>query len=251
MAAFGLGTEKAEAALYKEFPGIRVLRMDTDTTRRKDAHQKLLTSFSRGEADVLLGTQMIVKGHDYSNVTLVGILAADLSLHSQDFRSGERTFQLLAQAAGRAGRGKKAGEVVIQTYSPRHYAVTAAMHHAYEEFYEQEITYRALMEYPPCAHMMVLLLQSREESAAARAADLARERIAKREETAPDPIRVLNPNRAAIAKLKDMYRQVLYLKHEDAGRLEALKEYLESLFETGPDFAGVSVQFDFDPMGLY
>lgn len=107
VAAFGLGTEKVEAALHAEFPTARVLRMDMDTTRRKHAHEEMLAAFSKGEADILLGTQMIVKGHDYANVTLVGILAADLSLHEQDFRSGEKTFQLLCQAAGRAGRGRQ------------------------------------------------------------------------------------------------------------------------------------------------
>ena len=116
---FGLGTQKVEAALYKEFPQAKVLRMDMDTTKRKNSHEQILSAFSDGEADILVGTQMIVKGHDFANVTLVGVLAADLSLHANDYRAGERTFQLLTQAAGRAGRGDKPGEVVIQTYSPR------------------------------------------------------------------------------------------------------------------------------------
>ena len=156
VAAFGLGTEKVEAALHQEFPAARVLRMDMDTTKRKHAHEEMLAAFAAGKADILLGTQMIVKGHDYANVTLVGILAADLSLHEQDFRSGEKTFQLLCQAAGRAGRGEKAGNVIIQTYSPEHYAIVAAARHSYENFFKEEYTYRKLMAYPPCAHMSVM-----------------------------------------------------------------------------------------------
>ena len=251
VAAFGLGTEKVEAALYQEFPGIRVLRMDMDTTRRKNAHQEILAAFSRGEADVLLGTQMIVKGHDYANVTLVGILAADMSLFSQDFRSGERTFQLLCQAAGRAGRGEKPGEVVIQTYSPEHYAITAAIHHSYREFYEQEIAFRSLMGYPPCAHLLVILVQCGEESSAVLAAMRIQKMIEKSQEGEQEPVQLLNPGKAAIAKLKDMYRQVLYIKHRDAARLEELKNRLEPVLEAHPLFAGVQIQFDFDPMNLY
>ena len=251
VAAFGLGTEKVEAALYQEFPGIRVLRMDMDTTRRKNAHQEILSAFARGEADVLLGTQMIVKGHDYANVTLVGILAADLSLFGQDFRSGERTFQLLCQAAGRAGRGDKAGEVVIQTYAPDHYAITAAVHHSYEEFYRQEIAYRKLMVYPPCAHLLVVLVQCGDESSAVLASVRIQKMIEKSQKGEKEPVRLLNPGQAAISKLKDLYRQVLYIKHEDAARLEELKSRLEPVLEKHPLFAGVQIQFDFDPMNVY
>ncbi|MCD8020727.1 MAG: primosomal protein N' [Clostridiales bacterium] len=251
VAAFGLGTEKVEAALYEEFPGIRVLRMDMDTTRRKNAYQNILQAFSRGEADVLLGTQMIVKGHDYANVTLVGILAADLSLYSQDYRSGERTFQLLCQAAGRAGRGEKAGEVIIQTYSPDHYAIMAAVEHSYEMFYEQEITYRRLMGYPPCAHLLVILVESGDESQAVLAAERIQKMIARSQEGTTVPVQILNPGRAAIGKLKDVYRQVMYLKHEDVATLEALRGRLEPVLENHPLFAGVQIQFDFDPMSIY
>lgn len=251
VAAFGLGTEKVEAALHREFPGIRVLRMDTDTTRKKNAHQEILQAFSRGEADVLLGTQMIVKGHDYANVTLVGILAADLSLHSQDFRSGERTFQLLCQAAGRAGRGEKAGEVIIQTYSPEHYAIAAALHHSYEEFYEQEIAYRRLLGYPPCAHLLVILVQSADESSACLAAVRIQKMISQSQQEEKNPVQLFHPGQAAVAKLKDIYRQVLYVKHPDGRYLEQLRCRLEPVLERHPLFAGVQIQFDFDPMGIY
>ena len=156
---FGLGTQKAEAAIRKEFPEARVLRMDMDTTKRKHSHEEISKTFSEGRADILVGTQMIVKGHDFENVTLVGILAADLSLHANDFRAAERTFQLLTQAAGRAGRGEKAGEVVIQTYSPEHYCIVTAAAQDYEEFYRQEIAYRTMLCYPPvCGEMLTVLL---------------------------------------------------------------------------------------------
>ncbi len=123
--------------------------MDYDTTRTRESYEKILTAFGKGEADVLVGTQMIVKGHDFPNVTLVGVLAADISLYASDYRAAERTFQLLTQAAGRAGRGEQAGEAVIQTYMPEHYSIQAAVKQDYEAFYRQEIAYRNLMGYPP------------------------------------------------------------------------------------------------------
>ena len=130
--------------------------MDLDTTKNKDGHEKILSAFANGEADILIGTQMIVKGHDFPGVTLVGILAADMSLYGDDYRSGERTFQLLVQAAGRAGRGNLPGEVVIQTYSPEHYSIVNAAKQDYESFYEEEISYRRL-GYPPAAGLMAIL----------------------------------------------------------------------------------------------
>ena len=150
---FRAGTQQIEELLLREFPQAKVLRMDMDTTKQKDGHEKILAAFSSGEADILVGTQMIVKGHDFGNVTLVGVLAADLSLYADDYRAGERTFQLLTQAAGRAGRGEKAGEVVIQTYSPEHYSIVAAAKQDYEQFFQEEMTYRALMGYPPAVSL--------------------------------------------------------------------------------------------------
>lgn len=131
---FRAGTQQIEDIVKAQFPQARVLRMDMDTTRQKDGHEKILSAFANGEADVLVGTQMIVKGHDFPNVTLVGVLAADMSLYSDDYRSGERTFQLLTQAAGRAGRGQKEGEAVIQTYTPTHYSIVTAAHRIMRRF---------------------------------------------------------------------------------------------------------------------
>ena len=251
VAAFGLGTEKVEAALHQEFPAARVLRMDMDTTKRKHAHEEMLAAFAAGKADILLGTQMIVKGHDYANVTLVGILAADLSLHEQDFRSGEKTFQLLCQAAGRAGRGEKAGNVIIQTYSPEHYAIVAAARHSYENFFKEEYTYRKLMAYPPCAHMLVILIQSGDESQSIIAMLRIEKIIEQSQSEESNPIQILNPGQASLSKLKDVYRQVLYLKHKEEERLLYLKRRLEPVLEKHPMFAGISIQFDFDPLSHY
>lgn len=251
VAAFGLGTEKVEAALHQEFPAARVLRMDMDTTKRKHAHEEMLAAFAAGKADILLGTQMIVKGHDYANVTLVGILAADLSLHEQDFRSGEKTFQLLCQAAGRAGRGEKAGNVIIQTYSPEHYAIVAAARHSYENFFKEEYTYRKLMAYPPCAHMLVILIQSGDESQSIIAMLRIEKIIEQSQSGESNPIQILNPGQASLSKLKDVYRQVLYLKHKEEERLLDLKRRLEPVLEKHPMFAGISIQFDFDPLSHY
>ena len=145
---FKAGTQQIEDQIRKRFPGAGVLRMDADTTRRKGSYEEILSSFAEGEADILLGTQMIVKGHDFPQVTLMGVLAADLSLNDSDYHCGERTFQLLTQAAGRAGRGVRKGEVVIQTYQPDHYSITLAATQDYEAFYEEEMGYRELMGYP-------------------------------------------------------------------------------------------------------
>ena len=138
--------------------------MDFDTTRSKDSYEKILSAFANQEADILIGTQMIVKGHDFPNVTLVGVLAADLSLYVSDYHAAERTFQLLTQAAGRAGRGEKPGEVIIQTYNPEHYSVICAKNQDYNQFYEEEIFYRQAMRYPPVWHMLVVLCASKRRS---------------------------------------------------------------------------------------
>ncbi len=154
---FGAGTQKIEEEINRLFPEAKTLRMDHDTTKEKNGHEKILSAFAQGEADILIGTQMIVKGHDFANVTLVGIVAADLSLNSGDFKAEERTFQLLTQAAGRAGRANKKGSVVIQTYSPENYAVRLGAAQDYEEFYKLEMEYRKLLGYPPAVNMLEIM----------------------------------------------------------------------------------------------
>lgn len=167
---FKAGTQQIEDLVKQTFPGSRVLRMDLDTTKVKNGHERILSAFSNEEADILIGTQMIVKGHDFPNVTLVGVLAADLSLYSNDYQSAERTFQLLSQASGRAGRGKKRGEVVIQTYSPEHYSIRMAARQDYEGFYEEEMKYRQLMGYPPVDQLLAVWMTGSAEEHLKKAA---------------------------------------------------------------------------------
>ena len=180
-AYFGTGTQRVEEELAKLFPGIRVIRMDVDTTTEKNAHEKLLKQFGDRKADVLLGTQMVAKGLDFPYVTLVGVIAADTSLNLPDFRAAERTFQLLTQVAGRAGRHQLPGEVVVQTYSPEHYAITTAQKHDYSAFVEEELKHRGVMGYPPycrlvlvtMSHEQLALLSSVSEQFAERLRELA------------------------------------------------------------------------------
>ncbi|MCM1553183.1 MAG: primosomal protein N', partial [Butyrivibrio sp.] len=238
---FRAGTQQVEEKLGKLFPGVRTLRMDGDTTKTKDSYEKILSAFANEEADVLIGTQMIVKGHDFPKVTLVGILAADLSLSAADFRAGERTFQLLTQAVGRAGRGTLPGEAVIQTYQPEHYAVTRAAAQDYEGFYQEEILYRELGGYPPAAHMLaVQIFADSEESG---------ENIARRlaDAVKADGTPVLGPAPASIGKINDIYRFVFYVKNTDYGQLVQVKDRLEGLLSQWQP-REEQVQFDFDPM---
>lgn len=249
IAAFGIGTQKIEAALYREFPHAKVMRMDLDTTRKKESYDTMLSAFSKGEADILVGTQMIVKGHDFSRVTLMGILAADLSLHSGDFRSGEKTFQLLTQAAGRAGRGKRPGKVVIQTYQPDHYAIVTAGRQNYEEFYEQEMTFRRILKYPPACEMLVIFCTSKEEQAGITALNMIASYL--KRIYGPDRLMLVGPGEGAFPKINDVYRRVLYIKEESASVVMAVRQKVETYMETEEIFSKVHIYFDRNPMGIY
>lgn len=247
---FGTGTEKVEELLKKTFPLARVLRMDADTTKNKNGHEQILSAFANEEADILVGTQMIVKGHDFRRVTLMGIIAADLSLQASDYRAGERTFQLLAQAAGRAGRAEYPGEVVIQTYNPEHYAVTAAAKEDYTEFYENEIMYRSLMNYPPAANLMAVVLSSKEEEEADASAEFLTVRMKAwlDENDGSELAVVVGPAPAGIAKIKDVYRRVIYLKHGEYRLITDCKDAMEKAVSEDPVFAKCTVQFDINPL---
>lgn len=235
---FKAGTQQIERQLYELFPGIRVLRMDSDTTKQKGSFEKILSAFAEGEADVLLGTQMIVKGHDFPNVTLVGVLAADLSLNDSDYRAGEKTFQLLTQAEGRAGRGTLPGEAIIQTYRPEHYSIQQAAKQDYEAFYEEEILYRELLEYPPAGHMLTILVVSKDEK---RCKGLA-VRLAKE---AGAYVHVIGPTPAAVSKVKDYYRYMIYLKSLKEEPIRQAKERLEALIN-GFELKTENVIFDYE-----
>ena len=255
ISGFRAGTQQIEEKLQELYPQMRILRMDADTTKTKDSYEKILTAFGNGEADVLVGTQMIVKGHDFPNVTLVGVLAADMSLSVGDYRAAERTFQLITQAAGRAGRGELPGEVVIQTYQPEHYAIVHAAAQNYQAFYEEELSYRDLMQYPPVAHMLaVQIYASWEKEGAAvgeRLAHLAVEyatQLQQRNGWKPqESIQVIGPAPAGIGKINDIYRFVLYVKHEEYETLRGGKDMLEQRIKE-MDLRQINIQFDFDPM---
>ena len=243
ISGFKAGTQKIEMIVKQRFPQARVLRMDMDTTRSKEGHEQILSAFANQEADILIGTQMIVKGHDFPNVTLVGVLAADLSLSVSDYHAPERTFQLLTQAAGRAGRGREPGEVVIQTYQPDHYSIQTAKEQNYEAFYEQEILYREMMLYPPVWNMLVVLCASKwEQTAYDCAAKLAEQIGGERQ------VQVIGPADAAVAKVNDIYKKVLYLKAEDYGKLVEIKNRLEHFMRDNRAFSDTIVQFDFNPV---
>lgn len=239
------GTEQIEVLIKKAFPYARVARMDADTTKTKDSYEKILSSFANREADILVGTQMIVKGHDFPYVTLVGILAADMSLYANDYRASERTFQLLTQAAGRAGRGNLAGDVVIQTYNPEHYSIITAGKQDYEGFYKEEIAYRSLMGYPPTAHLLAVLTESADEEAcmnyAEHLADVMKNGIM---------CNVIGPADATVRKVKDVYRQVIYIKAEEYDSLSKVKDLAEAYINEHNQ-AGLRVTFDFDPTDGY
>ncbi len=248
IAGFKAGTQQIEEMIHKQFPYATVLRMDADTTKHKDDYETILSKFANKEADILLGTQMIVKGHDFPGVTLMGILAADLSLSNNDFRSAERTFQLLTQAAGRAGRGELPGEVVIQTYQPEHYAVLHAADQNYEAFYEEELLYREFLQYPPVSNMMAVQLTGTDERALIKLGQRMSEEIKNMEFSVP-PVQI-GPAKAALSKKSDLYRQVIYYKHKDYGELVRIKDQLEDCMRTW-EIKKENVQFDFNPMNTF
>lgn len=244
---FKAGTQQIEEKLKEMFPGARTLRMDADTTRAKNSYEQILSSFSNGDADVLIGTQMIVKGHDFPRVTLVGVLAADISLGAGDYRAGEKTFQLLTQAVGRAGRGELPGEAVIQTYQPEHYAVTHAAGQDYEGFYNEEIIYREMMGYPPVSHMLAVQVFAGEEGRGARLAGKLAEAVRRRFLGEGTPrLGIIGPAPASIGRINDIFRFVFYVKCPEYGKLVRIKDMLEEEIKRQP--TDETVQFDFNPV---
>jgi primosomal protein N' (replication factor Y) len=252
IAAFGTGTQKIEESVKKLFPSARTLRMDADTTKDKESYEKILSSFANEEADILIGTQMIVKGHDFPHVTLVGILAADMSLHATDYRAAEKTFQLLAQAAGRAGRANLKGNVVIQTYKPEHYAIVTAADQDYLSFYEQEILYRKNLCYPPVGHIMALLFSGRDEDKCCAAIKGLTAKIIDKFKTLVDNKEIvrIGPAPAGISKINDNYRYVVYFKAQEYSYLTDICAEVEKYRDEIKE-AGLSCQTDFDPMTGY
>ena len=242
IAPFGTGTQKLEELTARAFPGARLLRMDADTTAKKGAHEEILQTFADGACDILIGTQMIVKGHDFPRTTLVGIMAADLSLHAPDFRSSERTFQLLTQASGRAGRAGLSGDVVIQTYTPDHFAITSAAEQDYLQFYRQELLYRRVMGYPPERGLLAILLSWREEDILIKAmSDL--KKTVEREFCFEDPV-IIGPVDASPYKVNDIYRKILYIKHGNYDILLKVQKSVQKRAAGSELYKNVNVLYD-------
>ena len=249
IAEFGIGTQKVEEQVRIQFPDARVLRMDADTTKNKNSHETILSQFANGEADILVGTQMIVKGHDFSNVTLVGIIAADLTLFDNDYKSAERTFALLTQAAGRAGRGNLPGEVVIQTYNPEHYCIETAARQDYEAFYEEEKAYRSLLKYPPFCHVLAVFMEHDWYEELVVLVDRLKDNLTKWGQE--DGVLVIGPCDATIVKINDRYRRLVYLKHGQYNTLVEIKNKAENFMEKEAAYKDCYVSFDFDPVHGY
>ncbi len=242
IAPFGTGTQKIEEMAVKMFPQARILRMDQDTTSKKGGHQEILSAFARGEADILIGTQMIVKGHDFPKVTLVGALAADLSLYAPDYRCGEETFDLLTQAAGRAGRSHIPGNMVIQTYQPDHYSIQTAASQDYESFYSQEMNFRRLLGYPPAVGLLTLILSDGCEERLEKAAEALEKMTARFPEYFPrKKLSCIGPVNAPVYKVNDIYRKILYIKNENYDILIQIRKMAEACLD---GMEGISLQSD-------
>lgn len=248
IASFGLGTQKVEEMLKKLFPTARIIRMDGDTTSGKNGHEEILTPFRRGEADILIGTQMIVKGHDFPNVTLVAALAADISMYAGDYRSSERTFDLLMQASGRAGRGDKKGEMIIQTYNPDQYCIQAVDQQNASYFYENELAFRRVMNYPPFGVMAAVLVLSEQKEEAAGCIRALANAIRIR---CGDMIELIGPAEAGLSRARDRYRFVLYGKCAKEEAITQMQQEVDKISREKRWEKICSIQYDRDPMTGY
>lgn len=241
----GEGTERVESELMERLPGAKVGRLDRDTMKKISDFERVLGDFRSGTTNLLVGTQMIAKGHDFPNVTLVGVLGADGSLSIPDFRSAERTFQLLTQVAGRSGRGDKPGEVVIQSYFPDHYAFQLAVHQRFEDFYARESGFRRSLFYPPFASLAGILVQDRDN---ARARTLSNDVYAFLDERRHQGLRILGPAPAPLEKLKRVHRHQMLVKSVTRSHLHKALHELQQYLEEKK--VGRRVLIDIDPVSL-
>lgn len=241
---FGTGTQKVEEELYKLFPEARVLRMDVDTTKQKGAHETILDAFGKGQADILLGTQMIAKGLDFPNITLVGVLSADTSLHLPDYRAAERTFQLLTQVSGRAGRHEKPGEVVVQTYTPEHYAIELSKEQLYEPYYEREMLTRHQAGYPPYYYLALVQVSHEDVMMAAEYAARATEYL---RSNLSFNVSIIGPTTASISRLQNRYRYQCLIKYKIEPNLIPVLLQLIKLYRSEWMKKGILLTIDLDP----
>ncbi len=245
---FGAGTERVQEEVQKLFPKARVLRMDVDTTRKKDSHEQIYNAFKNGEGDILIGTQMVSKGLDFKNVTLVGILAADISLNIPDYRSSERTYQIITQVAGRAGRGDKKGKVIIQTYSPENASLNYAVNNNYEELYKEEIRVRKIMNYPPFSKILLINAQSKDEVRVKKFMHMLSEELCTLELEKKN-IEILGPTPCIITKIKENYRWQIILKGKIS--VEIRKIIKDTLYElTKSVYNDIRVSMDINPNNM-
>ena len=248
--AIGVGTEQIEAVLRRLVPAARIARMDRDTTNKRGAHEELIRGWEKGEIDILVGTQMITKGHDVTGVTLVGALLADLSLNLPDFRAGERTFQLLSQVAGRSGRGDEPGTVIIQTYAPEHYAIQHLIHHDYKAFFAEEIDFRRVLNYPPFSRLVCLRVEGpilEEVEKKARMLGAVLREKAMRHTRPREKIEILGAAPAPIQKLRNRYRWQLLLKGKQSSSLLELAKRAQ---EVMPRSRNLRLHVDVDPYNM-
>ncbi|MGH7848634.1 MAG: replication restart helicase PriA, partial [Candidatus Binatia bacterium] len=250
LSPLGVGTEQVEQELVKLLPQARVGRMDRDTTQRRGSHERLLREWEKGQIEILVGTQMIAKGHDVAGVTLVGVLLADLSLNVPDFRAAERTFQLLSQVAGRAGRGDDPGKVIVQTYAPDHFALQSVVAHDYRGFFFSEIEFRRALSYPPFSRLALLRLEGARAAEVERCAHVLGERLraaVKKAGYEGDELHILGPASAPIERLRGRYRFQILLKGRRSARVLEHARRAQSLF-TGP--RSVRFRVDVDPQNM-
>ncbi len=240
---FGLGTERVEAEIRQLFPEARLVRMDRDTTQRKGSHAALIKQVRTGEADILIGTQMIAKGFDFPNVTLVGVVSADSGLHIPDFRASERTFQILAQVAGRAGRGAAPGEVIVQTFTPDHYAIQCAAKQDYQSFYAKEIEQRRELGYPPFSSLANIVATCDEE----RAAQAATQAVAFALRDGGSPLEVIGPSPSPLTRLRGQYRWHVLVRAADH---EVVTEACRAALASVNSAARGVLTVDIDPVSL-
>ena len=246
---FGMGTEAIEQEVRKAFPAANVKRFDADSTARKNAHQQILAAFQHQEIDILIGTQMVAKGLDFPNVTLVGVIAADTALNLPDFRASEQTFSLLTQVAGRSGRAEIPGEVIVQTYMPEHYCITAAQKHDYIGFYEQEVAARSALRYPPFSHMARLLLRGTDEKSVIEAAHAVLNQL-QCLQTEGDSVDILGPAPAPLSKIEGKFRWHFLLRSETA---EAISQHIQQLTAEPPPAIksnAVELMIDIEPTSV-
>lgn len=241
---FGTGTQKIESEIYKVFPEARVIRMDVDTTRQKGSHERLLDDFGAGKADILLGTQMIAKGLDFPNITLVGVMSADTSLNLPDFRAAEKTYQLLTQVSGRAGRHDLPGEVIIQSYTPEHYAIELAQAQIFEPFYEQEMKLRRRSSYPPYYYIVAIQVSHEDVMMAAEYAGLAGSYI---RQNLSNEVQIIGPTAASISRIQNRYRYQCLIKYKREPQLNDVLKQLIKIYRTDWIKKGVQMIVDLDP----